>query len=341
MKEENCGGEIQKAAPCQACIWFDRYEIKEILGAGGTGKVYLAKDIRLGRLVAVKILDRVTEQFKEEVGVLRKQNLQMLPAVYDAWTEENKTGVIIMEYVEGQNLKEYLALHEQISESQIYAWGLQLGTFLKKLHSENPKILYRDLKIENIMVQPDKTLRLVDVGAAVRLETEELCRNKRVGTFGYAAPEQWAGKAVDERTDIYGLGAVLYAVLEGEEKLRNLVISENIAEHGRGQREMMRVVRRCLKREREERYATAEAFLAEWRQYKNEGRRKVFLAKAEGVLRYGFLYGAVYVLWYREEFLALVWPFAAGYLLLKAVEWLRKRRNRKWEQKKSVWCRGV
>lgn len=340
MREENCGGEIRKAASCQACIWFGRYEIKEILGVGGTGKVYLAKDIRLERLVAVKILEQVTEQFKEEVGVLRRQNLRMLPTVYDAWIEENKTGVIVMEYVEGQNLREYLALHEQISERQIYAWGLQLGEFLDRLHGENPKILYRDLKIENIIVQPDKTLRLVDVGAAVSLEAEQMRRNKRVGTFGYAAPEQWAGKAVDERTDIYGLGAVLYAVLEGEEKLKNLVASENISEYGRGHTGMMRVVKRCLKREREERYATATAFLADWRRYKNEGRGKAFFIKTEGMLRYGFLYGAVYVLWYREESACLAWRFMAGYLLLKGAVWIYGMRNKKWQQEKSVWCRG-
>lgn len=341
MKERTDERKGQKMVSCQACIWFDRYEIKEILGAGATGKVYLAKDIRLERLVAIKILDRVTEQFQEEIGVLRRQNLWMLPAVYDAWVEENETGVIVMEYVEGQNLREYLALHRQIPERQIYEWGLQLGTFLARLHNENPKILYRDLKMENIMVQPDKTLRLVDVGAAVRLEAEYVCRNKRVGTFGYAAPEQWEGKAVDERADIYGLGAVLYAVMEGEERLKNLVISENIIECSRGPAGMMRVIKRCLRRERAGRYATAEAFLADWKRYRRAGRGEAFVMRTESVLRYGFLYAAVYVLWYGEEFAMLAWRFMAGYLLLKAAEWIYGRQNKRWEQKKSVWCRGA
>ncbi len=340
MKEENCGKRGWEEIFCQTCIWSERYEIKEILGVGGTGKVYLAWDIRLERFVAIKILEQVTEQFQEEIGVLRKQSLWMLPAIYDAWIEENKTGVIVMEYVEGQNLKEYLAMHRQTPERQIYKWGLQLGIFLVRLHSENPKILYRDLKLENIIVQPDKTLRLVDVGAAIRLETTEICGHERVGTCGYAAPEQWEGKVVDERADIYGLGAVLYAVTEGEEKLRNVVVSKNIMEHGSGPIGMMRVIRRCLQREPERRYATAEAFLADWKRYKREGSGKVFLMQAESMLRYGFLYGAVYVVWYRVEFLPLGWRFIEGYLLLKAVEWIYCKQTEKWEQRKSVWCRG-
>ncbi len=341
MEEEKYGKRGRKEIFCQACIWFERYKIKDILGVGGTGKVYLAWDIRLERFVAIKILEQVTEQFKEEIEVLKRQALWMLPAVYDAWVEENKTGVIVMEYVEGKNLKEYLTLHRQISERQIYEWGLQLGAFLIKLHSENPQILYRDLKMENIIVQPDKTLRLVDVGAAVRLGTEGVCRHKRVGTFGYAAPEQWDGREVDERADIYGLGAVLYAVTAGEEKLRNLVVSKNIVEHEAGPVGMMQVIRRCLQREPEKRYTTAEAFLEEWKRYKREGRLQGFLRQAESVLRYGFLYAAVYVVWYRQEFLSLVWNFLAGYFLLKTAEYIYRKRNEKWEQKKSVWCRGA
>lgn len=337
--EKNTGSEEPF---CQACIWFDRYEIREILGEGGTGRVYLARDMRLGRLVAIKIVEQVTEQFEEEVALLQKQSLWMLPAVFDAWTEGEGTGVIVMEYVEGQNLKEYLALHRQISEKQIYDWGLQLGKFLRQLHSRNPKVLYRDLKPENIMVQPDKSLRLVDVGAALQFGEGRMYQKKRVGTLGYAAPEQWEGKAVDERVDIYGLGAVLYAVMEGEEGLKNRAGAENMTAIKNGMPEgMNRVVRRCLRREREKRYATAEAFLTDWKHYKSVGKGKAFAVRAERILKYFFLYAAVYIIWYRAESLALCWHFIAGYLWLKAAEWLFHKRNERWEQKKSVWCRGA
>ena len=331
----------EREISCQACVWFDRYEIKEILGEGGTGRVYLARDMRLGRPVAIKILERVTEQFEEEIALLQRQNFRMLPAVFDAWVEEDGEGIIVMEYVEGQNLKDYLALLRQIPERQIYDWGVQLGEFLDKLHSGNPKVLYRDLKPENIMVQPDKTLRFVDVGAAVRLGAERSFQRKRVGTPGYAAPEQWEGKSVDERADIYGLGAVLYAVMEGEEKLKSQVFSGDLTEKSGVPEGMRRAVRRCLRPEKEKRYATARAFLTDWRQYKRAGRGRILMFRTEEILKIGFLYAAVYIIWYRPECLSLAGHFLIGYLWLKAAEWIYRVRNEKWEQKRSVWCRSV
>lgn len=322
---------------CRACLWFERYEIKEILGEGGTGRVYLAEDIRLKRPVAIKILEPVTGQFSEEVAFLQKLGLGMLPIIYDAWVEENKTGVIVMEYVEGANLKEYMALHRQISERQIYEWGLQLGGFLERLHGGNPKILYRDLKLENIMVLPDRTLRLVDVGAAVRLEGESLYQKKRVATFGYAAPEQWEGKRVDERADLYSLGAVLYTIMAGK---RNSPAAAMIAEPGKMPEGMLRSVRRCLQPEKEKRYATAKAFLADWKHYKRAGRVRSFVLLMEAAARFAFLYAAVYIVWYRKESVPAVWSFLAGYLWLKGAEWVWRKKNEMWEQKKSVWCRN-
>lgn len=327
----------QRDTLCQACVWFERYEMKEILGEGGTGRVYLARDIRLGRPVAIKILDRVTERFSEEVALLQKRALSMLPTVFDAWVEENGAGVIVMEYVEGMTLKEYLSLHRQISEGQIYEWGLQLGGFLEKLHGD--KILYRDLKLENIMVLPDKSLRLVDVGAAVRLEGADLCEKKRIGTFGYAAPEQWAGKTVDGRADLYSLGAVLHAVMMGEDNPGGAGAGLFVGP-GKMPEGMVRAVRRCLQEKREKRYATARAFLADWRRYRRVGRAGAVFWQAEVLARYIFLYGAVYGIWYLKEFSPAVRSLLAGYFWLKAAEWIYGRRSERWEQKKSVWCRS-
>lgn len=335
------------------CIWFDRYAVTEMLGKGGTGRVYLAKDIRLGRMTALKILKKATEQFEEEVQVLQKQGLYMLPVIFDAWVEKDGSGIIVMEYVRGCNLKEYLTLHRQITEKQIYLWGLQLGEFLQRLHSMNPKILYRDLKPENIMVQPDGTLRLVDVGAAVRMDEEKALKGKRTGTYGYASPEQWEGDSVDERTDIYSLGSVLYDVMyaAAQTSAKPLFPADKTGISGRaggsyvlelkGMPEgMVSVVRRCLRREKGKRYATAAAFSEAWKRYKWAGRRSFLRNMILKSAEYGMLLSAVYAAWRYSEEISDVLTGLLGYAVLKIWENILKKKSEGWEQKKSVWCRG-
>ena len=350
-------------------ILVDRYLVGRVLGEGGFGITYIGCDLRLELKVAIKEYfpsDKVTrhaqaslevsnytgalagnyeqgkEKYLQEARTMARMNKQGEIVSVRDFFEANNTAYIVMEYVEGQNLKEYLVLHRQISEKQIYNWGLQLGEFLKQLHSRNPKVLYRDLKPENIMVQPDKSLRLVDVGAALRLKEERMYQRKRVGTFGYAAPEQWDGKAVDERADIYGLGAVLYMIMEGEENLKNRTGAEHVMTEKSGMPEgMVRAVRRCLRRDKGKRYATAEAFLADWKRYKSAGKGKALAMQAEKMLKYFFLYAAVYMIWYRAGALTFAGQFIAGYLWLKTAEWIFHKYNERWEQKKSVWCRGV
>ena len=147
---------------------------------------------------------------------------------------------------------------------------------------------------------------------------------------------------MDERADIYGLGAVLYAMMAGEEKLKNRTGMEIPGMENSGMPEgMVRAVRRCLCRDKEKRYATAEAFAADWKRYKSVGKGKAFVMRAEKILACFFLYAAVYIVWYRAESLALAGRFIAGYLWLKAAEWIFHKQNERWEQKKSVWCRGL
>ena len=104
---------------------------------------------------------------------------------------------------------------------------------------------------------------------------------------------------------------------------------------------MRRAVKRCLRPEREKRYATARAFLADWRRYRRAGRGRILMLWAGEILKTGFLYAAVYIIWYKTECLPLAGHFLIGYLWLKAAEWICRVRSEKWEQKRSVWCRSV
>ena len=117
-----------------------------------------------------------------------------------------------MEYVEGDNLSDYLKRCGRISEELMKKWTLSIAEFLCYLHEMSCPVLYRDLKPENIMVRKNGEIILIDFGTVICLEEDSYTDGKRIGTKGYAAPEQWAGKATDQRSDIYSLGRV-YEVL--------------------------------------------------------------------------------------------------------------------------------
>lgn len=188
---------------------LSRYEVLEKLGEGGNGCVYLVKDIYLNRKLALKMIeDAELHFFDKEVEILKKADATMLPVIYDAWLMQDGTGVIVMEYVEGDNLAIYLKKHRRISEQVMKKWAVSLAEFLCYLHERPHPVLYRDLKPENIIVRKNEELALIDFGTVVCLDKDCYIDGKRVGTRNFAAPEQWEGKSMDRRSDIYSLGKV-------------------------------------------------------------------------------------------------------------------------------------
>ena len=333
---------------------MERYKIIKQLGSGGMGQVYLAEDCRVGRKVAMKIIQPVNLSFGIEMEMLRDLKSELFPVIYDAWIEENR-GIIIMEYVEGKTLQEYINARkeneeeqnkedqneeEQIEEEQIFEWGRQIAQFLKQIHNLHPKILYRDLKPENIMVLPDKKLKIIDFGAAAIMERDKLNGGKRVGTYGYASPEQWSGQMVDERTDIFSMGAVILDMFRGScegimgSDIR-MIEQERYVPEG-----MKKIILKCLESDAENRYASAEAFLKDWKSYKK--------AEQKSLIGFFFFYSvliscliyAAYVIWCFPSKWKL-WTLSISiYLGLKMGQTWYNSRKYSWVQVKSVWCRG-
>ncbi len=204
----------------------DQYEILRLLGEGKTGKVYLARNLHLNRLVAVK---ESTERFlKEEAELLLELEHSGLPGIYDCIRQNGKT-FLVMEYVEGMTLRQYLEKHKKVQEEQAVRWTLELCNILDYLHRRRPPVIYRDLKPENIMIRQDGTLKLIDLGGAVRYargaERKELC----VGTPGYAPEEQWTDPRGNVGWDIYGIGTILWELLTGENPV-NAYMKGNVPE---------------------------------------------------------------------------------------------------------------
>lgn len=318
---------------------MERYQIIKQLGKGGMGRVFLAEDIRVRRKVAMKIIEPVNLSFGIEMEMLRDLKSDLIPIIYDAWIEGDK-GIIIMEYVEGKTLQEYIQCRKELSENQIFEWGNQIGEFLKQIHTLRPKMLYRDLKPENIMVLPDGTLKIIDLGAATMMERDKLNGGKRVGTYGYASPEQWKGEEVDERTDIYSLGAVLLDMFRGT--CEGTVGSDmtQISQERYVPEGMVRLIRKCLEQKPEKRYASAEGFLKDWKNYKKAEHRSFAVFYLFYVVLLGCLCYAAYVIWHGRNHWDLCGYVLILYLFMKGLQLWYENRKAHWTQLKSVWCRG-
>lgn len=199
-------------------ILFNKYKIIKKIGQGGMGSVYLAQNISLGTLWAIKVINKKRGQGYDllaEPNILKKLNHPSLPRIIDIEQDQNYL-YIIEDYIEGIALDKELKQVGQFAEGLVVEWAKQLCEVLIYLHSQRPNpIIYRDMKPENIIIAPDNTVKLIDFGIAREFKTDSLSDTSYMGTRGYAAPEQYGKSQTDERTDIYSLGVTLYYLLTG------------------------------------------------------------------------------------------------------------------------------
>lgn len=207
----------------------NRYRIVALLGQGGMGAVYKAWDTRLNVPVALKEmipqpgleaeeLSDLREQFHQEASILARLNHPNLVRVSDFFDEGGNTH-LVMAFVEGESLAEYIARTGQVAEEQVLTWGEQLLDALAYCHGQG--ILHRDIKPQNVILQPHGQPVLVDFGL-VKLWDPSDPRTRTVvhamGTPQYAPPEQYDAELghTDPRSDLYSLGATLYHALTGQ-----------------------------------------------------------------------------------------------------------------------------
>src|SRR5208282_3071921 len=202
-----------------------RYQIQRLLGGGGMGMVYLARDQRLAnRSCAIKeMVDHfidpnqrleANEYFAREADTLAQLKHQAIPAITDRFDARNRH-YLVMEYVEGRNLEEELAaLGHPLDEGLAIEIARQLCEVLAYLHTFTPPIVYRDMKPSNVMLTPRGKVMLIDFGIARLFKVAS--KGTMIGTLGFAPPEQYQGQ-VDPRSDIYSLGATLHYVLTGRD----------------------------------------------------------------------------------------------------------------------------
>lgn len=219
-------------------VTIGRYIIEEHVGSGGMGEVYRARDPRLNRFVAIKILapelatDRAAiERFEREATAASALNHPHIMHVYDVGQDmvDGRTlSYIAMEFIDGVTLRTAMTQHRDLNETLRHL--IEIGEALSKAHAAG--IVHRDLKPDNVMLTSDGYIKVLDFGLAKLVASDGAADDATaalpprttagtiVGTAGYMAPEQAAGSSVDHRTDIFAFGCVMYEVLSGKPAFR-------------------------------------------------------------------------------------------------------------------------
>jgi serine/threonine-protein kinase len=198
-----------------------RYEILRILGEGGMANVYLAEDTILGRKVAVKVLrgdlasdDKFVRRFQREALAASSLNHPNIVEVYDVG-EDNGDFYIVMEYIEGKNLKQLIKKRGNLTIPEVVDIMLQLTDGLS--HAHDAYIIHRDIKPQNILILDNGLVKITDFGIAMALNSSQLTQtNSVMGSVHYLPPEQAAGKGCTIKSDIYSLGILMYELLTGK-----------------------------------------------------------------------------------------------------------------------------
>ena len=263
------------------------YEVIDLLDAGGMGEVYSARDTRLGRLVAIKVLPDTLANDPAGLDRLRQEALAAgslshpnVVSVHDVGTE-GEAFFVVSELIEGQTLRERLA-EGALPEPLALDWAAQAARGLAAAHEKG--IVHRDLKPENLMVTRDGRVKIVDFGiakvgsAAAKLDEAGLLPTVAgatlpgtlLGTVAYMSPEQVRGEEVDARSDLFSLGAILFEMLAGRRAFGGAAPVETMAAILRDTAALpsgtspsaAAIVRRCLEKRRERRFGSASELVA-------------------------------------------------------------------------------
>jgi serine/threonine protein kinase len=272
---------------------ISHYRIVSKLGAGGMGEVYLAEDTKLGRKVAIKLLNEEfsrdaskLKRFTQEAKAASALNHPNILTVYEIGEVEGKN-YIATELIDGQTVREHLSYKESLQLNTILKIGVQVAEALWAAHQAG--IIHRDIKPENIMLRKDRYAKVLDFGLAKLTEqhTPDLVDPEAstrfvvktdpgvvMGTAIYMSPEQARGLEVDARTDIFSLGVVLYELVAGRlpfegststEILASILSDRESPPLARYSREvppeLERIVSKALRKDRDERYQTSKDLL--------------------------------------------------------------------------------
>ena len=277
----------------------NRYELLEIIGVGGTAVVYKAKCHRLNRYVAVKILKgefasdlQFCHQFHDEAQAVAMLSHPNIVNIYDV-SRSGNVDYIVMELIDGITLKEYLSRRGQLSPKEVTIFATQIARALEHAHDHD--IIHRDIKPHNIMLLRDGTVKVADFGIAHFAEQESTySKGEAIGSVHYVSPEQAKGSHVDNRTDLYSLGVVMYEMITGRlpfegdtpvsialqhinsVALPPSIFAEDVPE------QLEEITMKAMNPNLSRRYTNAGQILADLEAFQNAQQFKLSISKEEG-----------------------------------------------------------
>ncbi len=280
-------------------VFGGRYQIIEEIGAGGMGRVYKAMDLKVNEVIALKLIHpeiafkkKNVERFRNELRLTRKIAHRNVCRMFHLHEDDGAT-YITMEYVQGEDLKNSLRMMGPFTIGKTVSVAKQVCEGLQEAHSHG--IFHRDLKARNIILDRNGNAHIMDFGIASSSETKGLTEDgMSIGTPTYMSPEQAAGKEIDQRSDIYSLGVIIYEMVTGEAPFQGDSSLSIAMQHKldtprppvelnrRIPEPLNRLILKCLEKKKESRYQSVDGILADLEVIKEgltTGERQIPLRK--------------------------------------------------------------
>lgn len=249
-------------------LLHDRYRIIRLLGTGGMSVVYLANDERLiGKQWAIKESRPAAQDVRQlihEASILTGLRHPHLPLIVDFYPPDTSgRAYLVMEYIEGHTVADRLRLNP-LSFEESMRIVIPVCEALSYLHCQSPPVVFRDVKPSNIMLAQDGQVKLIDFGIARNVNPLSDQDTVKLGTVGFAAPEQYRGQQTDARADLYGVGALISHMLtggmwKGDRPLTASMLAEDVPDN------MFSILTRLLAKRPEDRYQTADELIEDLR----------------------------------------------------------------------------
>lgn len=266
----------------------NKYELLKEIGRGGLSTVYLARDTRINKAWAVKVVKTETsnkvnsihDSIIQEAEMMKSFDHAAIPRVVDI-IDTPEYLAVVMDYVEGVTLKDILREYGAQSAEQVIDWAKQICNVLGYLHSLSPPHIYRDMKPGNIMLEPSGSIKLIDFGLMRTYKPNQTQDTCNLGTKGYAAPEQYGGRGQsDARTDIFGLGMTMHHLLTGDDPTKPPYEVMSVCQFNpNSSKGLEYIIDKCIQLDPANRYQSCTELLNDLNRYQQLPPKKSLLDK--------------------------------------------------------------